>query len=479
MGLLLFDADNDNDLDLYCASGGYELAPNTGGYQDRLYLNNGKGQYSIDTSALPKNLVSKSCVRAADYDHDGDLDLFVAGRVEPWNYPKPVSSFIFRNNSKPGHPLFTDVSKQVAPALTNLGLACDAVFTDFNNDGWQDLIIVGEWMQLKLFRNNRGHFTELADTGLENMFGWWQSIVPGDFDNDGDIDYIVGNLGKNSFYRANSTEPLRIFGKDFNADGNYDALISTYLQASQQNKKRQEYPVNLRDDLTKQIISFRSKFQNYNAYAVATFPQLFSSAELQGAVQLQANYLGSAFIRNLGGNKFKVEPLPPMAQLSCINGMVADDFNGDGILDVALIGNDFGADVYVGRYDALNGLVLLGNGKGSFNPLSIKQSGIFVPGNAKALVKLIVANKYTLVASQNKADAKAFSLPANRTSIAFKPGDVVANIHMKNNSTQRYEINYGASFLSQSARLLLVSKAMQWVDIVNTQGQVRRIVCTQ
>ncbi|MFD2934646.1 FG-GAP-like repeat-containing protein, partial [Spirosoma flavum] len=202
MGTLLFDADGDGDLDLYVASGGTEGQANTPAFQDRLYLNdgpNGKGTFILSLQALPQNRVSKSCVKAADFDRDGDLDLFIGGRVEPDHYPKPVSSFILRNegSSKAGPLRFTDVTKAVAPALQNIGLVCDALWTDPDNDGWPDLMLAGEFMPLTLLKNQRGKLSKTT-TGLEAQKGWWNSLVAGDFDRDGDIDYLAGNLGRNA-----------------------------------------------------------------------------------------------------------------------------------------------------------------------------------------------------------------------------------------------------------------------------------------
>ncbi|MDQ2863939.1 MAG: FG-GAP-like repeat-containing protein, partial [Bacteroidota bacterium] len=477
MGTILFDADSDGDLDLYVGRGGYQSKPNSIGYQDQFYINDGKGNFTLDSLALPANFTSKSCVRAIDYDNDGDLDLFIAGRVDPWSYPKPVSSFIYRNDSKDGHVKFTDVTDSVAPGLKNIGMVTDAIFTDFNNDGWTDLILVGEWMPLTFFKNDKGVFKNItANSGIANQIGWWTSIVAGDFDNDGDIDYVVGNLGENSFYKASQKYPVSVYAKDFDNTGSYSAFLSSYIPASQEDTSRKEFPANNRDDIIKQMIRMRAKYPNYKSYANVTMDSLFTKEQLTGALILRANNFNSCYCRNDGGGKFTLIPLPFMAQLSTLNGMIADDFDGDGNLDIAINTNDFGTDLTSGRYDALNGLVLKGDGKGGFTPQSILESGIFIPGDGKALVKLRGKNgKYLLAASQNRGPLKVFELKKDITNIPLEPHEVSAEIIFKNGKKQRREFYYGSSFISQSARFISIDKNVSSVTITDSNGKTRKM----
>ena len=476
-GLLLFDADNDGDLDLYITSGGYENQPGAPSYRDRLFVNDGKGNYTPDSLSLPKNLTSKFCIRAVDYDKDGDLDLFVSGRVDPWSYPKPVSSFIYRNDSKNGSIRFTDVTKNVAKDLLNVGLVCDALFTDFDNDGWTDLMLAGEWMPITFLKNDKGIFKNVsASSGISNQTGWWNTIAPADFDNDGDIDYIVGNLGENSFYKATDKYPVSIYAKDFDNNGSYDAFPALYLPSSQANPEKRDYPAQTRDDIVKQIISMRVKFQNHKSFANATVDELFTKEQLKDALILRANNLKSGYIRNDGNGKFTMQPLPFQAQVSVLNGMVSDDFDGDGNTDVLINGNDYGTDVTVGRYDALNGLLLKGNGKGNFTAQSILQSGIYIPGNGKALVKLRGKNgKYLIAAGQNRGPLKVFELKRKSKDILLQPGDISAEIRLKNGTVQKQEFYYGASFLSQSARFLSVADNVIAITLYDQKGRTRKI----
>ncbi len=476
-GILLFDADGDGDLDMYITSGGYQGARNTACYQDKLYINDGKGNFTEDTTELPQNFTSKMCVRAIDYDKDGDLDLFVSGRVDPGYYPKPVSSFIFRNDSKNGHIKFTDVTNEVAPQLKNIGLVCDALFTDFDNDGWPDLILAGEWMPLRFFKNDHGIFKDVtAATGVQNKIGWWNSIVAGDFDNDGNMDYIVGNLGLNSFYKGDEKYPVSIIAKDFDNNGTYDAFPSLYLPASQTDTTRKDFPAQSRDDILTQMIGIRKRFENYKSFAVAPMDSILTPEQRKGALQLHANYFYSALLKNNGKGKFTMIPLPAQAQLSVINGMLVGDFNNDGNPDVLINGNDYGTEVSVGRYDALNGLMLQGDGKGYFTPLSILQSGIYIPGNGKAMVALKnKQGKYLIAASQNKGPLKIFELKGNNKIIPFMPFDESAVITYKNGKKQKREIDYGSSFLSQSGRFITIGNNVSSIDIKNNKGETRHI----
>ncbi|GAB3898306.1 VCBS repeat-containing protein [Larkinella knui] len=480
MGTLLFDADGDGDQDLYVASGGFEGDANTASYQDRFYVNDGKGRFSLSPQTIPQNRISKSCVKAADFDRDGDLDLFVGGRVVPNQYPRPVSSFILRNDSKPGLPKFTDVTKRVAPELQNIGLVCDALWTDTDNDGWPDLMLAGEWMPLTILKNNQGkQFATAPIPAFTQTKGWWNSLVAADFDRDGDMDYVAGNLGLNTLAQASGKEPLRVYAKDFDNNGFYDAIPTAFF--SDANGERHEFPFNGREDLIKQIISMRARFPLHKDFAVATVDKLLKEEELKDAIVLEANYLKSAYVENKGNGTFEIHDLPMQAQTAPVFGMIADDFDQDGNPDVLLVGNDFGNELLVGRLDAMNGLMLKGNGKGGFQALNPAASGFYVPGNAKGLVRLSgVGTKGTpatslIMATQNRGPLNVFSWSKPSQIVRLKPTDVAAILTDAAGRKQKLEFYYGQSFLSQSAREIAIGKAVKALEIIDSKGQKRLV----
>jgi hypothetical protein len=473
-GVLLFDANGDGKPDLYISRGGYLAIEGSDGYQDKLYINDGKGNFKEDTTALPVNHTSKLCVRAMDINGDGKLDLFVSGRVDPQHYPKAVSSFIYRNDTENGHVRFTDVTAEVAPDLKDIGMICDALFTDFDGDGKTDLIVVGEWSPVTFLKNVNGKFRNVtALTGVGQQSGWWNSIVAGDFRHTGRMDYIVGNVGENTLYKASDSLPVYITAKDFDNSGTFIAIPSLFLPDRDGVKK--EFPAPVRDDVARQWPAIKKRFPDYKSFAVATMNEVLTPEQRKGALRLKANQLRSCYLRNDGDGKFTMIPLPAAAQVSALNGMVVDDFDGDGNLDVLINGNDYATDVAIGRYDALNGLLLKGDGAGGFKPLSMLRSGICIPGDGKALVKLRSANgRYLVAASQNKGALKLYE---QRRAVKFIPvqaDDVRAVVQTQDGKTTKEEFYYGNSFLSQSARFLVVDSNTVSVKITDNKGRVRQ-----
>jgi len=475
-GLLLFDANGDGYPDLYIASGGYKYQRNSNNYQDRLYINDGKGNFiQADSLALPANHTSKLCVRAMDFNNDGKPDLFVSGRVDPWQYPKPVSSFIFRNDSEKGVVKFTDVTASVAPDLQNIGMVCDALVTDFDNDNKQDLVLTGEWMPVTFLKNVDGKFRNISSgSGINDKAGWWNSIVAGDFRHTGRTDYIVGNVGLNTIYKASEQYPVYVTANDFDHTGGYVPVLSYFL--TDQAEKLQEFPADGRDDILERVPSLRKRYNTYAPFANATMDEIFTTPMRKDGQRLKATMLQSCYLQNDGNGKFTMIPLPDAAQVAPLNGMVTDDFDGDGNLDVLINGNDFGTEVSIGRFDALNGLLLKGDGKGNFSPLSILQSGIYIPGDGKALVKLLSAKgNYLVAASQYRDALKLFELQRKIKTVPVNLTDQYALIKYKNGNTEKKEFYYGSSFLSQSTRFIEVNDKMAGITITNNKGESRQV----
>ncbi|TAE27154.1 MAG: RNA-binding protein [Cytophagales bacterium] len=390
MGAVFFDADRDGDNDLYVVSGGSRTEGLSADYQDRLYLNDGRGNFAPSPNALPPTRSSGGVVTVVDFDGDGDTDVFRAGRVVPGNYPKPAPSYLLRNDGR-GH--FTDCTDTHAPGLRNVGLVTAALWTDADNDKIEpsgvrpsdrpDLMLVGEWMAPTLFRNTGGRLEKVQTTGLDAQTGWWCSLAAGDFDKDGDMDYVAGNLGLNSKYRASATEPLRVFAHDYDANGRLDPILTHYL-------RHQHVPVAPRDVMVAQIPSIKKRFPTYHDYASHPFEELFSSAERDAAFVLDARQLASCYLENRGNFTFAVHQLPVEAQFAPLNGLVINDFTGDGLLDVLVAGNLYSTETIGGQLDAGKGLLLAGtgqsNGQSAFK--TVLNTGLAMDSDVKSLIPL-------------------------------------------------------------------------------------------
>ena len=408
---LLFDADGDEDLDLYLVRGGGQLEANHPLYQDALYLNDGTGDFKLAGEALPEMSANGSCVKAADFDGDGDLDLFVGSRVRPHAYPFPDRSYLLRNDSQGEVVRFTDVTQTWNADLLEPGLISDALWTDYNNDGRPDLLLAAEWMPLRLFENTGDRFRETTNSnGLADYRGWWNSLAAADLDQDGDMDYIAGNFGENTYYQCTFDEPVRIYAKDLDQNGTIDPLISRYWPDSL--GRRDEYLYHPRADLLKQFIGIRKKFNTYGEYGEATVADMFTEAEMADALILEASWMKSTILENLGDGRFAVHALPTAAQLAPLYGILPRDVNHDGKMDILLVGNDFGMEVQQGRADALNGLLLINQGELLFEPWTASQTHFLVMGDARALTALPRTDGTELViASQHRDSLRVFTRP--------------------------------------------------------------------
>ncbi len=404
-GMALFDLENDGDLDLYLVSGSNEFTKDSGLYKDRLYLNDGKGNFIRATDKMPLVEASGSVVRATDFDHDGFVDLFVGGRTPIGQYPLTDNSYLLKNNKG----VLEDVTDTWAPNLRKVGMVTDAVWADIDQDNLEDLVVVGELMPITIFRNEKTSFRVQEKSGLDSLMGWWESVIAKDFDLDGDLDLVAGNLGENNFFQPSSEKPVTILAKDFDKNGSVDPIMFAHLKKDR--LEYESYPVNFWGDLFGQSPLFRTKFDFYRDYAKATQENLLSSEELEGTLKLVGNYDKTSYFENLGNGRFKPVVLPFSAQIAPINGMVPFDQNKDGYLDLLLIGNDYGNETFIGRYDAFNGLVLIGDGKGGFTDISEAQSGFLVEGDAKSIVTIKSALGMPLyVVGQNKGRLLVFRL---------------------------------------------------------------------
>ncbi|AHM59703.1 FG-GAP repeat-containing protein [Flammeovirgaceae bacterium 311] len=468
MGSLFFDADSDGDLDLYIVSGGSRHLAGTAPYQDRLYFNDGSGNFTLNPNALPQMYTSGSVVTAADYDGDGDLDLFVGGRIVPQQYPYPAKSFVLRNEGG----TFADATREVCPELEQLGLVTAALWTDVNQDQLPDLIITGEWMPVTILQQEKAaagkrsfkNITESA--GLANTSGWWNSIASGDFDGDGHIDYVAGNLGLNSRYQASVSEPVSVYAKDYDKNGSIDPIMFYYIMG-------ENYPAHPRDALTGQLAYMRGRFTRYADYGKTAFKDFFVQGELDDAYSLKSVEFRSSIIRNRGNGTFSLMPLPVETQLAPVSGILSKDFNNDGHLDLLLVGNSNATEVHTGRYDASIGNYLEGDGKGNFKPVPAGKSGFFVDGNARAIAELVDQQGQSIVLVSQFSDKLKVFAPAQHAPVATyraAPADQRALVYLKNGRKISHEFQHGSSYLSQSSRVLSVSSEADSVVVWTYSG---------
>jgi hypothetical protein len=469
-GVLFFDSDGDKDVDLYVGSGGSDQRQGSALYEDKLYLNDGQGNFTLAQGALPDRRESTSVVVAADYDRDGDLDLFVGARLQPGAYPMTPHSALLRNESEKGECRFTDVTAQVAKGLEKIGMVSGGLWSDYDGDGWVDLLVAGEFMPLVFFHNQKGKLIEATTTGLAHSRGWWNSVVAADFDKDGDTDYMAGNLGLNTRYKATVKEPLCIYASDYNKDGRVDPVMSYY-------NGEEKYILHARDELVDQIPAMRARFRSYKSYAEASFEESFLPQELAAAYVVCSEWMESSYIENKGGGRFSLKALPIEAQLGPIYGMVAADYDGDGLEDVLAIGNSYATEVATGRYDALQGLLLKGDGKGGFRVVKARESGFMAGKDGKGMARIVTGKGREVVVVGNNGDSVQV-YGVNRKAARYYTAqamDAYAQVEVSNGGSYKQEFYHGSSYLSHSSRTLPVNQEIKKITVTDFKGNSRMI----
>ena len=390
LGAVFFDADQDGDLDLYVVSGGNEFDPGAPQHQDRLYLNDGKGEFSAAPDRLPVITGSGSRVIPFDLDGDGDLDLFVGGRQVPGRYPEPAQSYLLRNDGG----TFVDIS----PAyFATLGMVTDATPMDFDGDGRTDLVVVGEWMPVTFLRNTGGSLENASESfGTADRRGWWFSVESADMDGDGDLDLIIGNLGLNYKYKATPSEPFDVHYSDFDKNGSMDIVLGYYNFG-------EHFPLRGRSCSSQQVPVIKEKFPTYDLFSSATIDEVYGAKALKQALHYEVTSFASVYAENLGGGRFDFRALPNEAQIAPINDILTGDFDRDGHMDLVVAGNLYVSEIETPRADAGIGLFLRGDGKGGFTPVPARESGLFLPYDVKAL-ELIDSPQGQLILSGNNND---------------------------------------------------------------------------
>ncbi|HEV8285907.1 MAG TPA: VCBS repeat-containing protein [Chitinophagaceae bacterium] len=400
MGNCFFDADGDGDLDLMIASGSTEFEEGSPYYEPRLYVNDGHGNFSLDKKAISSSVnTSAFCIAPCDYDGDGDIDVFIGGRVS-LQFPFIPKSYLLQNNNG----VFTDVSSSSGVDLSKLGMVTSAVWTDFDNDHLVDLVIAGEWMPVRFFKNEKGKFREVTSTtGLVNNDGMWRSLQAIDIDKDGDIDLIAGNLGMNNKYKVDSTHPPKLVSKDIDANGSQDPVLFYYLP--DKNGQRKLFPDISLGQFVQQVPSIKKRFYYNKDYAQSSLLEVIKNDQPNDVIELTSSELRSCWFENKGNGKFEKHVLAVQAQFAPINAIACDDFNNDGIIDLLVAGNEYQTEPMTGMYDASYGLLLIGQSNKTFKVVNPTESAFCVKGDVKDL-KIIgngTNNKLILVGINNQA----------------------------------------------------------------------------
>ncbi len=400
VGCVFVDIDGDKDLDLYVVSGGGEHTSGHDLLKDRLYLNDGKGGFQKANKQIPTDANNGSCVRVSDYDKDGDYDIFVGGSVSAGKYPQGDKSALLINTNG----TFKNMTDTYAPDLSKLGIVTDARWSDYDKDGYVDLVVVGEWSGPQFFHNQKGKLVNVSSQVLsDELIGWWYHINPTDIDNDGDMDFVIGNMGLNNKYHPNSEKPLFVYSNDFDKNNTNDIVLAKKSGSN-------TVPVRGRECSSEQMPFIAKKYGSFQSYADATLDDIYGE-ELQSAIHFTATEFRTGILINDGSGHFEFTALPNEAQISPVMGSVVHDFNKDGKLDIVIAGNHFDAEVETVRHDAGNGMVLLADDKGKFEAYPLYKAGFYLPFNTKGLAVMqnYKRNKGLILAANNNTSVLAYT----------------------------------------------------------------------
>ena len=475
MGVLFLDADSDGDQDLYVANGSYEYDSGSLLTRDRLYLNNGTGEFAkASLDALPAFRDNSSCVVAADFDRDGDLDLFVGGRVVSGDYPMPARSRLLLNESSEGKVRFVEAPPERAPGLRTTGMVTGALWSDADGDGWIDLLVTHEWGPVKLFRNEKGTLVDVTEkSGLHKHLGWWNSITGGDPDNDGDIDYAVGNVGLNTKYHADSGHPVILYYGDYGDEG-----VKRLVEAKYENDVI--LPARGKSCSTKAMPHLKKKFGSFHQFASATLPQIYTQECLSESVKLEANTLESGIFINDGKGNFSFRPFPNSSQSSTVFGLEFVEVDGDGKLDLYAVQNFSNPQFETPPFRGGLSVLLRGDGKGDFTMVSHSESGLVVPTDGRALACsdfnndgrpdfLVGINNGELLAFTNRGTPAAGVLRLQGKE--GNPSAAGARVTLvSKNGTRVQEIYQGGGYLSQSTSAIFLGSDVMSVKVVWPSG---------
>ena len=458
MSALFLDVSGHGAMDLLVVSGGVEADKGSDLLRSHLYLNDGHGKFTEAPAAqfsLPP--ISSAVACAADYEHKGALGVFLGGRVVPGQYPTTPESVLLANRDGK----LVDITDQACPALRQCGMVTSALWTDADGDGWVDLLVAGEWMPLRLFHNNHdGTFTEVTkEAGLADQTGWWNSLAAADVNGDGAIDYIAGNVGLNTKYKASPEHPANIYYADFENSGVPQIVESEY-------EGDKLYPVRGRSCSSRAMPTLKTKFPTFHDFGAAQLPEIYTPEKLAGALHLAATQLASGVFINDGHGHFAFHELPRIAQISPIFGLAAVDFNGDGNVDIVAAQNFYGPQVETGRFDGGLSLLLLGDGQGNFTPATPAESGIAISGEARSVAVgdwnqdgwpdfLLTRVNQNAMAFTTRPNPAGHSFAVKLVGATGNPDAIGARVtvHYKNGAVQAAELYAGSGYLAQAEPL--------------------------